>query len=215
MQFRFVPPSRSGDRALSTHQMAILSKGKAYFSWSEAWRSQGEAALPGGFRLRGAPSWKPACRFLLRPGRGRIGGHARPGAAGLRLRRRKHGALGNCSSKSSRRPTGAPTGCRSLWSVPLSIPAPRVGPRLETTRCDCWRRRILAMRSSTHLPPKGSLRPHEPGSPAPTADYILIHPAGCAASPRVLSATVCEHYPVTCEVELDPARVALGPREPR
>src|ERR1039458_985039 len=33
---------------LSNQQVAILSRAKAYFSWSEAWRPQGEAAPPGG-----------------------------------------------------------------------------------------------------------------------------------------------------------------------
>src|SRR6266404_6659254 len=32
-----------------TGQAAILAKRKAYFTWSEAWRSQGETKIPGGF----------------------------------------------------------------------------------------------------------------------------------------------------------------------
>ena len=33
---------------LRRQQVAILAKRKAYFSWSEAWRAKGKAALPGG-----------------------------------------------------------------------------------------------------------------------------------------------------------------------
>ena len=45
------------------------------------------------------------------------------------------------------------------------------------------------------------------GQPGGTADYIFTKPAGCAINPRILSAAVSGHYPVTCELELDQAKV--------
>src|SRR5260221_4539289 len=41
--------SRQASDAARTGQVAILAKRKAYFSWSEAWRSQDETKVPGGF----------------------------------------------------------------------------------------------------------------------------------------------------------------------
>src|SRR6266404_1266483 len=43
---RFSQPASDAARA---GQAAILAKRKAYFTWSEAWRTQGETKIPGGF----------------------------------------------------------------------------------------------------------------------------------------------------------------------
>ena len=48
------------------------------------------------------------------------------------------------------------------------------------------------------------------GRPGATADYILTQPAGCAANPSTLAIPVSGHYPVTCEVELDPIKIAVA-----
>ena len=48
------------------------------------------------------------------------------------------------------------------------------------------------------------------GQPGATADYILTQPAGCAANPSTLATPVSGHYPVTCEVELDPVKIAVA-----
>jgi hypothetical protein len=48
------------------------------------------------------------------------------------------------------------------------------------------------------------------GRPGATADYILTQPAGCALNLRSLTTPVTEHYPVTCDVELDQVKIAVA-----
>jgi hypothetical protein len=192
---------------LSTQQVAILSRSKAYFSWAEAWRSQGEAALPGGFVFA-----------ALQIGSQRIGffsvqagatsadtrGHAsRVGVAEAQAR---------CVGQLLQQVASA-----TNWGA-NRVQEFVVGATFNT-RAAGWlaaRDNTLRLLEAADFGDAFLATPDaeritaaaRAGQPGVTADYILIQPPGCAASPRVLSATVCEHYPVTCEVELDPARVA-------
>ena len=42
------------------------------------------------------------------------------------------------------------------------------------------------------------------------ADYIFALPSGCATNAFISSGVGAGHYPVTCDLELDPARIAAG-----
>ena len=197
----------AGTGALSTQQVAILSKGKAYFSWSEAWRSQGEIALPGGFVFA-----------ALQVGSQRVGFFSvQPGAAsaaprGPTQRTGVAPAQAQCVGQLLQQVASVSNwGANRVQEFVIGAGFNTGAAGWRAARDNMLRLLEAADFGDAFLDTPAAQRitaTARAGQPGATADYILIHPAGCAASPRVLSATVCEHYPVTCEVELDPARVA-------
>jgi endonuclease/exonuclease/phosphatase family metal-dependent hydrolase len=197
----------AGTGALSTQQVAIISKSKAYFSWSEAWRSQGEIALPGGFVFA-----------ALQVGGQRVGFFSvQPGAAsaaprGPTQRAGVAQAQARCVGQLLQQVASATNwGANRVQEFVAGATFNTGAAGWLAARDNMLRLLEAADFGDTFLDTPGAQRitaAARAGQPGATADYILIQPAGCAASPRVLSATVCEHYPVTCEVELDPARVA-------
>jgi hypothetical protein len=53
-------------------------------------------------------------------------------------------------------------------------------------------------------------RPGKAGQPDATVDYIFTQPAACATNPGIPSTPGFVHRPVTCDVELDPAKVVVA-----
>lgn len=177
---------------LSQEQVAILAKHRAYVSWSHPWTAQGEPAIPGGFAF-----------------------------AAIRVRGQRFGFF-------SVRPGGASTPLRQLvaqvdsvrsW-VTNQVQLLVVGGTLHAEGMD--------QRAS----PPGTLRlleeagfanvfrqipaiariasPQETGELAAAGDYLLTQPPGCATHPRVLSNNIAGHFPVACDLEIDPAWIAAA-----
>jgi len=197
----------AGTGAPSTQQVAILSRSKAYFSWAETWRSHGETALPGGFVFAALQVGNQRVGFFsVQAGAASADQHGpaqRVGAAEAQAR---------CVGQLLQQVVSATNwGANRVQEFVVGATFNTRAAGWAAARDNTLRLLEAADFGDAFLDTPAAQRitaAARAGQPGATADYILIQPAGCAASPRVLSATVCEHYPVTCEVELDPARVA-------
>jgi hypothetical protein len=199
--------ARSG--ALSKEQVAILAKGKAYFSWSEAWRAEGRAAPAGGLAF-GA----------LQIGERRVGFFSVQASAG------SADAGGSGQSAGRQEAQVASVGqlleqVRSVTNwvtnrVQVLVVAGTFGPGLgERLSAQGAPFRLIeeAGFGDAFLETPAAERitvAGKAGQPGGTADYIFTKPAGCAINPRILSAAVSGHYPVTCELEMDQAKVVAA-----
>jgi hypothetical protein len=195
--------------ALSEQQVAILSKARAYFSWSEGWRPQGEATLPGGFAFA-----------ALRVGQQRFGFfsvQAGTGSAdGRNPDRRVAAAEAPAASVGQ---LLEQVGSVSNW-VANRVEAFVVGTTFDTHAAGWLAARDNTLRLLEAADFSDAFRETsvaetitvagKAGQPGATADYILTQPAGCAANPSTLATAVSGHYPVTCDVELDPVKVAVA-----
>ena len=183
--------------ALSKQQVAILSRAKAYFSWSEAWRNQVGESSPGGLAFA-----------ALQIGKQRVGFFSvQAGTASVNARATGHpaAAIGQLLEQ---------VGSVRNW-VANQVQVFVVAGTFETGTRDSPPVRLLEQAGfgDAFLTTPSAERitmAGKTGQPGATADYILTQPAGCATNPRILSTEVSGHYPVTCELELDEAKVAAA-----
>jgi endonuclease/exonuclease/phosphatase family metal-dependent hydrolase len=195
--------------ALSKQQVAILSKAKAYFSWSEGWRPQGEATLPGGFAFA-----------AFQVGQQRFGFFSvQAGAASAEGRNADRRAGAAEAPAASVGQLLEQVGSVNNW-VANRVEAFVAGATFNT-RAAGWREardstlRALEAADFGDAFQEASVAEvitvaGKAGQPGATADYIFTRPAGCAASPSALATAVSAHYPLTCDVELDPVKVAVA-----
>jgi hypothetical protein len=186
--------------SLSEPQVAILAKQKAYFSWSESWRAPETPASPGGFAFA-----------ALQVGNQRFGFFSvelgSPSAARASARaaciRQVLDQVNSVTNWVANRVQAFVIGSTLGPGLPASATSPDPALRLldDAGFADAFLDTPAAQRITQ--PPAGR-------QPGVTADYIFTAPPGLAVAPRVLSVSGCEHYPVTCEVELDPARIAAA-----
>jgi hypothetical protein len=194
---------------LSDRQVAILSKAKAYFSWSACWRPQDGMPSRGGFAFA-----------ALQMGRQRFGFFSVEVGATAEDRR----SPGEWAAV-----TNAPVaaGAQLLEQVRLlgnwetnRVEAFVVGATFDTGREGWLGVRDHTLRVLEAAEFGDAFR--EMSAPQPvtvaggtagagvTADYILTQPVGCAADPGTVALPVSGHYPVTCEVDLDPVKLAVA-----
>ena len=252
---------------LSKQQVAILARRKAYFSSSEAWRTEGHAALPGGLAFAalqmgeqrvgvfsvqagagladaGGSGQSAARQVAQVASAGQLSeqvGAVLPGGLGfaaLQMGRQRDGALSVQAGAGS-----ADAGGSGQSAARQAAQAASVGQLLEQVRSvTSWatnRAQVLVVAGTFDpvaeerfagqdtplrlLEGAGfgdaflaapaavrTTRPGKAGQPGGTADYIFTQPAGCATNPRILSAAVSAHYPVTCDVELGQLVVATA-----
>ena len=192
--------------ALSQQQVAILSRAKAYFSWSEAWRPQGGTALPGGFAFA-----------ALQVGNQRVGLFSVQAGADARNPGQR-AAMAEAQAASVGQLLDQVGSVRN-WvanQVQIFVVAATFDPRavdLSAARDNTLRLLEAADFGNAFFMPPAAERitvAGKTGSPGATADFILAQPAGCAANARVLPTAVSLHSPVTCDVELDPAKVTAA-----
>ena len=169
---------------LSNQQIAILSRARAYFSWWEAWRPQGEATLPGGVAFA-----------ALQLGKQRVGFYSvRAGTASVGQLLEQVSSVRGWVTNQVQEFVVAGTfypGTHDA-SVRLLEQAGFGDAFLETLAAE----RVTVAGNT--------------GQAGATADYIFTQPAGCATKPHILSVAISAHYPVTCEVELDQAKVVAA-----
>jgi endonuclease/exonuclease/phosphatase family metal-dependent hydrolase len=194
---------------LSQQQVAILSTAKAYFSWSEAWRPQRGVTLNGGFAFA-----------ALQFGQQRFGVFSVHGGA-ISEEERNSGPLAPDVN-----PQAAivaqlleQVGSVTNWLV-NRVDAFVVGATLDTrgTHWTAARDQTLRLLEAADfgdafregLTSQPVTAPGEAGQPGATVDYILTQPVGCAANPRTVATPFSQHYPVTCDVDLDPVKVAVA-----
>jgi len=178
--------------AASSRQVAILAKQPAYFSWSQPWEVGDAAAVPGGFAFAAIQTHGHRLGFFsVEPG----GNSAFAGQL-----------LAQVASVRN-------------W-VANRVQVFVVGATLDTGLADWPAARLETVGrlqgagfADVFLEAPASQRitlPRKAGQPGAAADYIFTQPAGCGGNPRILSTAVSEHYPVTCDLELDPARIAAA-----
>jgi len=170
--------------SLSNQQVAILSRARAYFSWSEAWRPQGEAALPGGLAFA-----------ALKIREHRVGFYSvKAGTASIAQLLEQVGSVRNWVTNQVQVSVIAGTFDTGAHDTPVRL--------LEQAGFDDAFLETLGAERVTVAGNSG-----QSGS---TTDYIFTQPAGCATNPRILPATVSGHCPVACELELDQAKVVAA-----
>ena len=178
--------------ASSNQQVAILSRGKAYFSWSEAWRAQGEAALPGGLAFAALQIGKQRVGFFSVQAEATS---VEAQAASISQLLEQVGSVRNWVANQVQVFVVAGTfgtGGQDSSSVRLLEQAGFGNAFLETVAAE----RVTMVGKA--------------GLPGRIADYIFTQPAGCATNSRILPTDLSAHYPVTCELELDQAQVAAA-----
>jgi hypothetical protein len=195
--------------ALSEQQVAILSKAKAYFSWSEGWQPKGAATSPGGYAFAALQVGQQRFGFFS------VQAGATP-ADGPTPGQRTTAADAPAASVGQ---LLAQVGSVSNW-VANRVEAFVVGATFDT-RAAGWladRDHTLRLLEAADFGDAFRETPAaqtitvagKAGQPDATADYILTQPAGCAANPSTLATAASGRYSVTCEVELDPVKVAVA-----
>jgi hypothetical protein len=190
-------------------QVAILSRTKAYFAWSEAWRKEAETVLPGGLAFA-----------ALQIGKQRVGLFSvEAGTASVEAP-----DAGQSATRLKAQTASLSRLLEQVRSVKNWV-TNQVQVFVVTGTFDLGRQDRLAARDAPLRlleeagfgnaflqGPAGerSAQPGMAGPPGGMADYIFTQPAGCAANPRTQSALGFERQPITCEVELDPAKVAAA-----
>jgi hypothetical protein len=195
--------------SLNGQQVAILSKGKAYFSWSEGWRPQGEASSSGGFAFA-----------ALKVGQQRFGFFSvQAGAPATDGRDAKQREAAKEAQPASVAQLLEQVGSVSNW-VSNRVGAFVVGATFDTRSADWKAARDHTLRvleasdfgDALRETPTGEIvsAAGKAGQPFAGVDLILTQPPGCAANPRTLAIPAAGHYPVTCDVELDPVKIAVA-----
>jgi hypothetical protein len=184
--------------ASSKQQVAILSKQKAYFSWSEVWQAEGQAAVPGGYAFA-----------AVRIGKQRVGffsvqvGEGEPGAATLGGQEASiRQLLGQVDSVKQWVNNGVEVfvvaGAVSMSQDSLQTGQDKLFSQLETAGFgEAFVEPALEKKIASGA---------KAGQPGTMVDCLFAKPAGAAVNAQVMPGTVLDHHAVTCELEFDPAK---------
>jgi len=195
------PAPRTG--AVSSLQVAILARRKAYFSWSEPWRTEGQAALPGGYAFAAVQVGKQRVGFFSVQA-GAALADARGAGQRAALRQAQAASLGQVLEQVRSVKSWVANQVQVFVVAGTFEPGAPDGPERVLDPAgfgDAFQDTPVVQRVTL---------PGKPGQPGTTADYIFTQPAASASNPRVLSTPVCAHYPVTCDVELDSGAIAAA-----
>jgi hypothetical protein len=197
--------SSFGDVGAATsrrQQVAILSKAKAYFAWWDAWRKGGEAVLPGGLAFAAVQFGEQRVGlFSVQAGSASaIAGDGGQSAARLKAQAASVSQLLEQVSSVGK------------W-VTNQVQVFVVSGTFDAGRED----RLVAQETplglleesgfgNAFLPALAGERMAQPR----VADNIFTQPAGCATNIRITSTPDFAYQPITCDVELDPSKVAAA-----
>lgn len=197
-------------RAGRNQQVAILARHKAYFSWSEPWRAQNGVAGSGGFVFAAiqigdqrvgvfsaqldhpsAPSTGAAPQGVI--------AQVQAAATGQLLE--QVGSVANWVA--NRVHSFVIAG--SLENLHQDLPGARTSALqlLEHAEFFDACRDVPASQRNTLAPGVGSM--------ARTTDYIFAQMPALVSNPTIMPTSFSDHYPVTCELELDPVGLATAP----
>jgi hypothetical protein len=175
-------------------QVAILSKQKAYFSWSEAWHNSGETAGPGGFTFA-----------ALQTGKVRVGLFCAELSAGA-------------DPQAQVRPLLDQLDAIKHWEmnqVQSFVVAVTFGD-LDRTASAAREETVRLLEEAGFVDPLLQLPARQritftakAGQPGVTADYLLVEPS-IFPSPQILTTAGSHHNPVTCDLEFDSAKAAVA-----
>jgi hypothetical protein len=186
------PCERRDSRSLN--EVAILSKQKAYFSWSESWRSTGAPQVCGGFAFA-----------ALQFGKQRIGCFSAAFSDSLPVAFSAEQVLEQVEIVrhwEANRVDSFNFGATFLGKLAESPPAQGriLAPVRQQNFTDVFSL-ISAQARTTLRTADGRMR---------LADCLFVDTSVLALSPTVGKAATDAHSPVTCDIELDPARVAAA-----
>jgi hypothetical protein len=180
---------------LRNQQVAILSKAKAYLAWSEPWRTEGPATLPGGLAFAALQIGKQRVGlFSVLQAGATPAKEADPGrhAAAVSQLLEQVSSIKNWVTN---RVQVFVAGGTFNPATPDGLTAPDTSLRLleEAGFGNAFPWAPVAERNDR---------------PGGMADNIFTQPAGSALNPRIAATPAFMHPPMTCEVELDPSKAA-------
>jgi len=171
-------------------QVAVLAKRGAYLAWSQPWHVEPGAAIPGGFafaaiEIRG----QRLAFFSVAPA---------DAAASARQVLEQVASVRNWTTNRVQLFVVGATfdGGSSDWPVAQS-------GMLRLFEGAGFGDVFLEAPAAERI-----TLPRSGGQFGAVADYLFTQPPGCATNPRIQSNNVAEHYPVTCDLEFDPVRLA-------
>ncbi|HWV99829.1 MAG TPA: endonuclease/exonuclease/phosphatase family protein [Candidatus Acidoferrum sp.] len=175
-------------------QVAILSRQKAYFSWSAAWRTPGDIARQGGFAFA-----------ALQAGRLRVGLFCAEFGAGAGLETQVRPLLDELNSVKR----------WEMNQVQSFVVAATFGD-LDKTASTAREKTVRLLEEAGFVDPLLQLPARQritfiakAGQPGVTADYLLVEPS-IFPSPQIPTTAGWDHNPVTCDLELDSAKAAVA-----
>lgn len=176
-------------------QVAILSKRPAYFTWSEAWQSKTAEALPQGVAFAAIQTDAQRLGFFT----ALFGDQPSGAELGRRLLDEVESVGRWETNQVQTFVIGASSGAlvehpdKVLRKASLVLDRAGFIDALEE----------MPSELKTTLPPKIA-------GFQTLADYLGAGPSGIPSNPRITVSPVSEHYPVTCDVDLDPDKVATA-----
>jgi endonuclease/exonuclease/phosphatase family metal-dependent hydrolase len=192
--------------ALSRQQVAILSKTKSYISWSEAWKSEGNtAALPGGFAFA-----------AIKVGNKDVGifsvqsGDAAPDIAGQDSAIQRQGR-----EASAQQLLRQIAGLKSWTANHIDAVVVAGDFNTSTDNPQFAGEKTFQLLEDAGLANAFGSEPSSQritfqgndGHAAATLDYIFTRNAGFVGMPQITSVDWSEHFPVTCDVDLNAPKV--------
>jgi len=176
-------------------QLAILSRPKAYFVWSESWAAPGQPQLSGGAAFAAVDAGTQRLGFFtaLMPD---------PSSAEEAARRlvREINSIGQWETNQ----------VQSFVIAASADPVPgKSSSALRNASSAFEQAGLVDATESVPSLAKTTLRPAA-GMSGSVADYLFAGPLAFPSNPRITACPASAHYPITCDIELDPDKVATA-----
>ena len=175
-------------------QVAILSKRKAYFSWSAAWEPAGTTGPQGGFAFAALASGRARVGFFC----AEFGAGPVPDAQVRPLLDQLDAVKRWEVNQVQSFVVAASFGDASKSAVDGMKETVRI---FEGAGFVDVLRQLAAAQRITAAP--------KAGRPGAAADFLLAEPS-VFPTPQILTVSDSDRYPITCDLELDPARAAVA-----
>jgi len=199
-------------KRLSAQQTAILSRNRAYISWSEPWTNNGTAGVPGGFAFAAIKIGEQRAGFFSV----QMGANALVGTAG------RSEAQQRAREESSRQLLSeiASLGSWTTNRVDTAVAAGNFNTSADELMLS--EERTLALLGQAGMqntfwglaPGKRVTLPGSSSRSEATADYIFSKNAKTEDTPEISPVALTEHYPVTCDLDIEPGPIAPVPMPP-
>lgn len=193
--------------ALSRQQVAILAKAKPYISWSEAWKGNGQmAAAPGGFAFAALRLEKKNVGFFSV----QLGDAALPGTEQQSVTQQQ-------GREESARQMLQQIAALQNWTanrIEALVVAGDFNTSLDNPQlADEKTLRLLdesgLANAFSNVPANQRITfPGNDQRADATFDYIFTRNAGLVATPTIFTTAWAEHYPVTCDLDLNAPKQA-------
>ena len=201
------------------NQVAILSRQKAYFSWSESFKlANGSNDLGGGFGFAAIqlPRQRLGVFSVALPSRASLDINGRPASDSV------GGSADPVATEAQFQKILAQADAVKHWQL-NQVQAVLLGISFTGSQqlADPERDHTIALLTSAGFADGLLLMPSEQrptldlhkGANGKIADYFFVDAAAFALNPKVVRTSFSDHFPITCDLETEPARAALLYRE--